>query len=91
MKYTTVVAACASDAAPLQFLAPYSGCAVGEVSVHLNEDSLHLKRDTEETKGETDSGEIGTATERLTLQHIDRQRDRETNTVPCNGAQVRHP
>lgn len=28
--YTTVVAATASDAAPLQFLAPYSGCSVGE-------------------------------------------------------------
>jgi len=30
MKYTIVVAATASEAAPLQFLAPYSGCAVGE-------------------------------------------------------------
>ena len=30
MSYTTVVAATASDAAPLQFLAPYSGCAIGE-------------------------------------------------------------
>jgi len=30
MRYTVVVAATASDAAPLQFLAPYSGCAVGE-------------------------------------------------------------
>lgn len=30
MKYTIVVAATASDAAPLQFLAPYSGCAMGE-------------------------------------------------------------
>merc|ERR550514_940483 len=30
MSYTTIVAATASDAAPLQFLAPYSGCAVGE-------------------------------------------------------------
>merc|ERR1719258_458126 len=30
MHYTTIVAATASDAAPLQFLAPYSGCAVGE-------------------------------------------------------------
>merc|ERR1719453_2415889 len=28
--YTVVVAATASDAAPLQFLAPYSGCAIGE-------------------------------------------------------------
>jgi F-type H+-transporting ATPase subunit alpha len=30
MEYTTVVAATASEAAPLQFIAPYSGCAMGE-------------------------------------------------------------
>eukprot|EP00127_Corallochytrium_limacisporum_P005571 Clim_evm88s207 gene=Clim_evmTU88s207 len=30
MKYSIVVAATASDAAPLQYLAPYSGCALGE-------------------------------------------------------------
>jgi F-type H+-transporting ATPase subunit alpha len=30
MDYTTVVVANASDAAPLQFIAPYSGCAMGE-------------------------------------------------------------
>merc|ERR1711981_829910 len=30
MSYTTVVAATASDSAPLQFLAPYVGCAMGE-------------------------------------------------------------
>ena len=30
MDYTIVVAATASDAAPLQFIAPYSGCAMGE-------------------------------------------------------------
>lgn len=30
MKYTIIVAATASEAAPLQFLAPYSGCAIGE-------------------------------------------------------------
>ena len=30
MEYTTVVAANASEAAPLQFLAPYAGCAMGE-------------------------------------------------------------
>jgi proton translocating ATP synthase F1 alpha subunit len=29
-KYTVIVAATASDPAPLQFLAPYSGCAIGE-------------------------------------------------------------
>uniref|UniRef100_A0A1D5QD91 ATP synthase subunit alpha n=1 Tax=Macaca mulatta TaxID=9544 RepID=A0A1D5QD91_MACMU len=30
MKYTIVVSATASDAAPLQYLAPYSGCSMGE-------------------------------------------------------------
>ena len=30
MKYSIVLAATASEAAPLQFLAPYSGCALGE-------------------------------------------------------------
>ena len=30
MKYTTVVAATASDPAPMQFIAPYAGCAMGE-------------------------------------------------------------
>ncbi|KAE9537381.1 hypothetical protein AGLY_006404 [Aphis glycines] len=30
IKYTIIVSATASDAAPLQYLAPYSGCAMGE-------------------------------------------------------------
>ena len=30
MEYTIIVASTASEAAPLQFLAPYSGCAIGE-------------------------------------------------------------
>lgn len=30
LQYTIIVAATASEAAPLQFLAPYSGCAIGE-------------------------------------------------------------
>ena len=30
LDYTIVVAATASDPAPLQFLAPFSGCAMGE-------------------------------------------------------------
>merc|ERR1719310_813059 len=30
LKFTTIVAATASDAAPLQFLAPYTGCAMAE-------------------------------------------------------------
>ena len=30
MEYTTVVSASASDAAPLQFLAPYTGCSIAE-------------------------------------------------------------
>jgi proton translocating ATP synthase F1 alpha subunit len=30
LKYTIIVSATASEAAPLQFLAPYAGCAIGE-------------------------------------------------------------
>ncbi len=30
MDYTIVVSASASDPAPMQYLAPYSGCAIGE-------------------------------------------------------------
>jgi F-type H+-transporting ATPase subunit alpha len=30
MQYTTIVAACASDPATQQFIAPYAGCAIGE-------------------------------------------------------------
>ena len=30
MEYTTIVSACASDPATLQFVAPYAGCAMGE-------------------------------------------------------------
>ncbi len=30
MEYTTIVSACASDPATLQYVAPYSGCAMGE-------------------------------------------------------------
>ena len=30
LEYTTIVAATASDSAPLQFLAPYTGCTIGE-------------------------------------------------------------
>jgi F-type H+-transporting ATPase subunit alpha len=38
MDYTIVVAATASDAAPLQFLAPYSGCAMGE---YFRDNGMH--------------------------------------------------
>jgi F-type H+/Na+-transporting ATPase subunit alpha len=30
MEYTTVVAACASDPAPMQYIAPFAGCSMGE-------------------------------------------------------------
>tara|TARA_X000001036_G_scaffold177242_1_gene167756 strand:- start:869 stop:2401 length:1533 start_codon:yes stop_codon:yes gene_type:complete len=38
MKYTTVVAATSSDAAPLQFLAPYTGCTIGE---YFRDNGMH--------------------------------------------------
>jgi len=40
MAYTTVVAATASELAPLQYIAPYSGCAIGEEWMEKGEDVL---------------------------------------------------
>ena len=40
MEYTTVVSAPASDPAPLQYLAPYSGCSIGEYFRDKGEDAL---------------------------------------------------
>ncbi|AGB42334.1 proton translocating ATP synthase, F1 alpha subunit [Halobacteroides halobius DSM 5150] len=40
LEYTTVVSASASDPAPLQYLAPYSGCAIGEHFMYEGEDVL---------------------------------------------------
>lgn len=40
LAYTTVVAATASDPAPLQYLAPYAGCAIGEEWMDRGEDVL---------------------------------------------------
>jgi F-type H+/Na+-transporting ATPase subunit alpha len=40
MEYTTVVLAGASDPAPLSFIAPYSGCALGEYFMDKGEDVL---------------------------------------------------
>ena len=40
MTYTTVVAATASETAPLQYIAPYSGCAIGEEWMENGEDVL---------------------------------------------------
>jgi F-type H+-transporting ATPase subunit alpha len=40
MEHTIIVAANASEAAPLQFIAPYSGCAMGEYFRDRGEDAL---------------------------------------------------
>ncbi len=40
MSYTTVVAATASELAPLQYIAPYSGCAIGEEWMENGQDVL---------------------------------------------------
>ena len=40
LAYTTVVAATASELAPLQYIAPYSGCAIGEEWMENGEDVL---------------------------------------------------
>ncbi|HBT97137.1 MAG TPA: F0F1 ATP synthase subunit alpha [Desulfobulbaceae bacterium] len=38
MEYTTVVAACASDPAPMQYIAPFAGCAMGE---YFRDNGMH--------------------------------------------------
>ena len=40
MAYTTVVASTASDLAPLQYIAPYAGCAIGEEWMEEGKDVL---------------------------------------------------
>lgn len=40
MDYTTVVASTASELAPLQYIAPYSGCAIGEEWMEQGQDVL---------------------------------------------------
>lgn len=45
MSYTCVVSASASDAAPLQFIAPYAGCAIGEEWMEKGKDVLIIYDD----------------------------------------------
>ncbi|MCF0106888.1 MAG: F0F1 ATP synthase subunit alpha [Holdemanella sp.] len=40
LKYTTIVVSTASEAAPLQYLAPYAGCAIGEEWMEQGQDVL---------------------------------------------------
>jgi F-type H+-transporting ATPase subunit alpha len=45
MSYTTVVAATASELAPIQYIAPYAGCAMGEEWMENGEDVLIIYDD----------------------------------------------
>ena len=45
MNYTTVVASTASELAPLQYIAPYAGCAIGEEWMEKGEDVLVIYDD----------------------------------------------
>ena len=40
MDYTCIVAATASESAPMQYIAPYAGCSVGEYFMHKGKDVL---------------------------------------------------
>ena len=40
MKYSIVISASASDPAPLQYIAPYAGCALGEYFMNMSQDVL---------------------------------------------------
>ncbi len=45
MSYTTVIASTASDPAPLQYIAPYSGCSLAEYFMNLGHDVLIIYDD----------------------------------------------
>ncbi len=45
MDYTTIVASTASEMAPLQYIAPYAGCAIGEEWMERGEDVLVIYDD----------------------------------------------
>lgn len=45
MDYTTVVAATASESAPLQYIAPYAGCSMGEYFMHKGKNVLVIYDD----------------------------------------------
>lgn len=45
MEYTTIVSSTASEAAPLQYIAPYAGCAIGEEWMENGEDVLIIYDD----------------------------------------------
>jgi F-type H+-transporting ATPase subunit alpha len=45
MDYTVIVSATASDVAPLQYIAPYAGCAMGEYFMHKGKDVLIIYDD----------------------------------------------
>ena len=45
MEYTIVVSATASDVAPLQYIAPYAGCAIGEYFMYQGKDVLIIYDD----------------------------------------------
>lgn len=45
MEYTTIVASTASELAPLQYIAPYAGCAIGEEWMEKGEDALIIYDD----------------------------------------------
>ncbi|GAA0744310.1 F0F1 ATP synthase subunit alpha [Clostridium oceanicum] len=45
MDYTIVVSSTASDSAPLQYLAPYAGCSMGEYFMHKGKDVLIIYDD----------------------------------------------
>ncbi len=45
MEYTTVVSATANDPAPLQYIAPYAGCAIGEEFMYTGRHALVIYDD----------------------------------------------
>ena len=71
LRYTIVLCAAASDSAPLQYIAPYAGCAMGEYFMHQGELRLLSQIDAVEFNALVGLDEkIADAAERACLNEI---------------------
>jgi flagellar biosynthesis/type III secretory pathway ATPase len=83
MEYTIVVAATASDPAPLQFLAPYTGCAMGEYFRDNGMHALCIYDDLVET-GRCVPSDVATAAPSAGPRSLPRRR--VLHSLPPTGA-----
>lgn len=83
MKYTIIVSATASDAAPLQYLAPYSGCAMGEYFRDNGKHALIIYDDLSKQVKRNDIFSIACGCETVPLTHMHTYTHRPWRTDRC--------